>query len=664
MAFKFNTTCNATLDEMRIQPGDEIPIAGQLTFHDIALIIAAASTLVAVTMSLWLVWMHAMHYTKPREQRHIIRILFMVPIYATSSLLSLRYTWHAIYFQVMSDCYEAFAISSFFALMCHYVAPDLHEQKNYFRAMTPIKDWVWPINWFRACCCGPRGPWRTPSSGLTWFNVVWVGVYHYIFVRVAATITAVVTQYFHRYCESSNSPVFAHIWVIAIVCVAVGIAMYCLIQFYIQLKEPLAEHRPFLKICAIKLVVFLSFWQSASISVATSQLEIVKPNDVFAYPDLKVGIPSLLLCVEMALFSIMHIWAFPYQPYRVGAKPTFYPVADPASGARPKENKQSPPSGGFLGILALWDALNLWDIVKAFGRGIRWLFCGVKGRRGDHYGSGRKGSNASSDDLYLGNLSGPKRPGLRGGNSTEHLPIANEFRRSKFLMLGGGGSGGANNGPSARTGGGSSSSPGRALTSSPLAAGAAGNSPLATTTLHAASTPQQHEPSSPGFQRPPSANEGAGLIAHAASPGRHAHEGAGLMAHASSPGGHSHEATSPYRDNFSDEAAYHNAAAPGVAVPYHPGHHSQVGLGLSPPPPRPARSPESPPHQQPQNQRGVGPYRHQQNFSRGGGSQSGHARPLVRTEQQQPHPYQQQSPISPYGQPRPGGAPQGDGGMI
>lgn len=27
------------------------------------------------------------------------------------------------------------------------------------------------------------------------------------------TITAVVTQYFDRYCESSNSPVFAHIWV-------------------------------------------------------------------------------------------------------------------------------------------------------------------------------------------------------------------------------------------------------------------------------------------------------------------------------------------------------------------------------------------------------------------------------------------------------------------
>jgi hypothetical protein len=69
------------------------------------------------------------------------------------------------------------------------------------------------INWFAKCCGGQRGPWRTPKSGLTWFNIVWIGVYQYCFIRVAMTITAVLTQHFGRYCESSNSPVFAHIWV-------------------------------------------------------------------------------------------------------------------------------------------------------------------------------------------------------------------------------------------------------------------------------------------------------------------------------------------------------------------------------------------------------------------------------------------------------------------
>lgn len=142
----------------------------------------------------------------------IIRILFMVPIYATASLLSFLFYWHAIYFQVISNCYEAFAIASFFALECHYTAPNLHEQKDYFRGINP-RPWLWPLSWMRACCCGERGPWRTPRSGLTWFNIIWCGIYQYCFIRVAMTIVAVVTQYFDKYCESSNSPVFAHIWV-------------------------------------------------------------------------------------------------------------------------------------------------------------------------------------------------------------------------------------------------------------------------------------------------------------------------------------------------------------------------------------------------------------------------------------------------------------------
>ena len=136
----------------------------------------------------------------------------MIPVYAAASFLSMFYYWHAIYFKVISSCYEAFAIASFFALLCHYIAPDLHEQKAYFRGITP-KPWVWPLTWFRACCCGDSGPWRTPRSGLTWFNVVWLGVYQYCFMRVAMTIVSVITQYFGKYCESSNGIQFAHIWV-------------------------------------------------------------------------------------------------------------------------------------------------------------------------------------------------------------------------------------------------------------------------------------------------------------------------------------------------------------------------------------------------------------------------------------------------------------------
>jgi len=343
----------------------------------------------------------------------IIRILFMVPLYSVSAWLQFTFYWHAIYFRVLSECYEAFAIASFFALMCHYLAPDLHEQKQYFRTLTPVA-WVWPVNWFKKCCGGERGIWRTPRSGLTWFNVVFVGIYQYCFIRVTLTLSAVISQYFHRYCEESNAPYFGHIWILSIGATSVAIAMYCLIQFYVQLRKDLAAHKPFLKVLAIKLVVFLSFWQIFTISILTSQ-KILKPTHHLSYPSLSVGLPALALCIEMAIFAIMHFWAFPFQPYRTGSKGTKYPLD--SSGIDAPGAKQ----GGFLGMKAMIDAMNPWDLVKAFARSMRWLFVGVKHRERD---SSYKSNSFSLADQETSH----------GSRGNVHLPIADSFRRSKFDM--------------------------------------------------------------------------------------------------------------------------------------------------------------------------------------------------------------------------------------
>ena len=160
----------------------------------------------------------------------------MIPIYAIVSILSLAFYRHFIYFQVLRDCYEAIAIASFFALLCHYIAPSLHDQKEHFRTLQP-REWIFPLRQFKSCCGGDRGPWRTPRSGLTWFNVssrptrsaptvgrngeaqinvwqvVWLGIFQYCFIRVFFTVVSVVTQLTGRFCETSLHPAFAHVWV-------------------------------------------------------------------------------------------------------------------------------------------------------------------------------------------------------------------------------------------------------------------------------------------------------------------------------------------------------------------------------------------------------------------------------------------------------------------
>ncbi|THC95728.1 hypothetical protein EYZ11_004806 [Aspergillus tanneri] len=186
------------------------------------------------------------------------------------------------------------------------------------------------------------------------------------------TIVAVLTQKADVYCEDTLNPKFAHVWVLAIECVAVTIAMYCLVQFYIQVKEDIGQHQPFLKILSIKLVIFLSFWQSSLISFLYSS-GAIKATKKTQASDLKVGLPNLLISIEMAMFAVLHLWAFAWQPYslknfQATEVTDFY------------GNGKATYQGGRFGVRALLDALNPIDLIKAIGRSIRWLFVGRKKR--------------------------------------------------------------------------------------------------------------------------------------------------------------------------------------------------------------------------------------------------------------------------------------------
>lgn len=344
-----------------------------LTFHHLGLIISATFGAISLLVAFFLIWRHASHYLKPYEQKYIIRILIMIPIYAVVSFFSYVYYKHAIYYEVLRDCYEAFAIASFFTLMCHYIAPNLHEQKQYFRNIEP-KNWVWPVNWMQKCTGGEsKGFLRKPQSGLTWFNIVWISIFQYCFIRPFFTVVAVITQANHLYCQSSKDPRYAYIWVAAFEAISVTIAMYCLIQFYIQLKTDLAPYRPFLKVLCIKLVIFFCFWQSWIISLLTTQGGPVKPSAKIAGPDWRIGLPSMLVCFEMAIFAVLHLFAFPWKPYDLGKQ---HDTFSSYSGEQPKGYACGP-------FRAIISAFNPWDIIKAFGRGMRWLFVGVRHRKND-----------------------------------------------------------------------------------------------------------------------------------------------------------------------------------------------------------------------------------------------------------------------------------------
>lgn len=131
----------------------------------------------------------------------------------------------------------------------------------------------------------------------------------------------------------------------------------------------------------MNLQVLLSLLSSFSAIKATKKVQ---------EPDILVGIPSMLLCIEMAIFSVLHLWAFSWKPYEITSSLTF---------GQPIKLSYS-YHGGPLGMKAIGAAFNPWDLVKAIGRSARWIFVGRTRRMEDSsYESHHKWETGS--DVHL-----------------------------------------------------------------------------------------------------------------------------------------------------------------------------------------------------------------------------------------------------------------------
>ncbi|CAL1711248.1 unnamed protein product [Somion occarium] len=318
MANIVNGTCHA---EKAPQEGPPLIQHGNLVFqaHHVGWIITGCFTTIATVASFWLINKHLQWYTNKREQRYIVRILFMVPIYAMISFASYLFWNHSTPLLLLRDCYESTVLTSFFYLLLTYLSPDPAEQKEIFRkeglsrendrearrkGQKPRK-WVLPLGFVR---------WK-PQDGLYFLQLMKWGVLQYCVIRPTTTLAAVILDYSGLYCEDSWSPGWGHIYITVIVSISVTIAMYCLVQLYVPVSGYLKPQKPILKLFAIKAVVFLTFWQATGLSFLT-MLGVVKDTTYMTADNINIGLGAILETLEMTIFAFLHIRAFTYKPYR------------------------------------------------------------------------------------------------------------------------------------------------------------------------------------------------------------------------------------------------------------------------------------------------------------------------------------------------------------
>ncbi|KFA68108.1 hypothetical protein S40285_02538 [Stachybotrys chlorohalonatus IBT 40285] len=362
-------------------PVDEEPLVGDITVNDLLLYFAIACTVLACLSSFAQILRHATNYTAPKHQKQIIRILFMVPVYSISCTCSIRWYTEHVYIAAGYEFYESLVIAAFYILMCQNIRSEWDEVRKVFNLLTPRK-WIMPLRLFHMCFRRSRK--GQPSDGLKWFNIVTVAVLQFVVVKFFGALAKCITEAIDVYCAESNSTQHASIWIQIVELVSLAIAMIFLLQFYEQIKVALKEQNPLLKLLAIKLVVFLFYLQSFIFARLTASDGALQPTDRISYPSLAAGLPNAILCFEMLVVSIIHIWAYPTKPYLVKnvnarMKQTSYLLSELGPRTRPgfehyTENSPVVSQGGRFGVLAFRDALNVTDIVRTIGLAVYWLF--------------------------------------------------------------------------------------------------------------------------------------------------------------------------------------------------------------------------------------------------------------------------------------------------
>jgi hypothetical protein len=275
------------------------------SIHYQAWLVAGIFVILAVSVSIYEIAMNLEYYNRPRLQIRVVRILWMVPIYAVNSWLCLRFKDASFYINPVRECYEAFVIYNFYMYLVGYLEDDYGDIMAYFSTKEQVQH-IWPVNkWLKA--------W---PMGEVFFRETKRGVLSYVIARPLMSAISVVANITGVYCEGQFKAHCAYPYVAFVNNCSQMWALYCLVMLYEATNKELASIRPLPKFLAIKAVVFLTFWQSLLINIA-AKLKIIHPAEWSTYDtdDVAAGLQNFLICLEMFAAALGHAYAFPPRDY-------------------------------------------------------------------------------------------------------------------------------------------------------------------------------------------------------------------------------------------------------------------------------------------------------------------------------------------------------------
>ncbi|XP_070162275.1 transmembrane protein 184C isoform X1 [Polyergus mexicanus] len=273
--------------------------------EDQGALVGGAFVLLALPIAFYEIVQHMIYYTQPRLQKYIIRILWMVPIYAVNAWLGLVYPAGSIYVDSLRECYEAYVIYNFMMYLLAYLNSD--HQLEHRLEISPQVYHMFPL------CCLPN--WE---MGREFVHMCKHGILQYTAVRPISTLVSFICELNGVYGEGEFRGDVAFPYMIALNNLSQFVAMYCLVLFYRANVEALKPMKPIGKFLCIKAVVFFSFFQGVLIAllvyfdVISSIFDTNNTDDI---RNISSKLQDFLICIEMFLAAVAHHYSFSYKPF-------------------------------------------------------------------------------------------------------------------------------------------------------------------------------------------------------------------------------------------------------------------------------------------------------------------------------------------------------------
>ncbi|KAK1386303.1 Organic solute transporter Ost-alpha [Heracleum sosnowskyi] len=265
--------------------------------HVYYIVVAFPCTIGAIVLALFHIYRHLLNYTEPTYQRYIVRIIFMVPVYALMSFLSLVINESAtIYFNSIREIYEAWVIYNFLSLCLAWVGGP-------GAVVISLSGRVLKSNWCLMTCCFPP----IPLDG-RFIRRCKQGCLQFVILKPILVAVTLVLYAKGRYHDGNFSAGQSYLYLTIIYTFSYSMALYALALFYVACRDLLQPFNPVPKFIIIKSVVFLTYWQGVLVFLAAKSGFIKDTKEAAEFQ-------NFIICVEMLIAAVGHLYAFPYKEY-------------------------------------------------------------------------------------------------------------------------------------------------------------------------------------------------------------------------------------------------------------------------------------------------------------------------------------------------------------